>query len=73
MTVNVITSNCRCLSSAQKFSMAKDELINEHCLPIAIPHAPRTPGKKHGMLKYSAVKVLRLDLILATARGFLYY
>jgi len=73
MMVDVITSNCRCFSSAQKFSIAKDELINEHCSPIAIPHAPRNPGKKNGMLKYLAVKILRLDLILAIARGFLYY
>ena len=73
MVVDVITSNCRCFSSAQKFSISKDELINEHCSPVAIPHAPRTPGKKHGLLKYWAVKILRLDLITATARGFLYY
>jgi len=73
MTVDVITSNCRCFSSAQNFSVAKEELINEHCSPIAIPHAPRTPGKKHGSLKYWAVKILRLDLVSATARGFLYY
>ncbi len=72
-TVDVITSNCRCFSSAQKFSIAKDELINVQCSPVAIPHAPRTPGKKHGIMKYLAVKVLRLDLLLATARGFLYY
>ncbi|MGO9087244.1 MAG: glycosyltransferase family 4 protein [Terriglobales bacterium] len=73
MTVEVVTSNCRCFSSAQKFAIAKDELINERCSAIAIPHAPRDPGKKHGMLKYLAVKTFRLDLILATARGFLYY
>ena len=73
MTVDVITSNCRCFSSAQNFSVAKEELINEHCSPIATPHAPRTPGKKHGSLKYWAVKILRLDLVSATARGFLYY
>src|SRR5215471_1151544 len=73
MAVDVITSNCRCFSSAQKFSMAKEELINEQCSRIAIPHAPRTPGKKHGLLRYWAVKILRLDLISATARGFLYY
>jgi glycosyltransferase involved in cell wall biosynthesis len=71
--VNVITSNCRCYSSAHKFAIAKDELINEDCSPIAIPHAPHDPGMKHGRLKYLAVKILRLDLILATARGFLYY
>ncbi len=73
MTVEVITSNCRCFSSAQKFSIAKDELINEHCSPIAIPHAPRNPGKKHGMVKYLGVKIFRFDLVLATVRGFLYY
>jgi len=73
MAVDVITSNCRCFSSAQKFSMQKEELINEECSRIAIPHAPRTPGKKHGLLKYWAVKILRFDLISATARGFLYY
>lgn len=73
MQVDVVTSNCRCFSSAQKFSIAKDELINENCSPVAIPHAPRNPGMKHGKLKYLAVKWLRLDLILATARGFLYY
>ncbi len=71
--VDVVTSKCRCFSSAQRFTIAKEELINTNCSAIAIPHAPREPGKKHGMLKYLAVKMLRLDLILATARGFLYY
>ena len=73
MRVDVVTSNCRCFSTAQKFAIAKDELINQDCSPIAIPHAPSNPGKKHGMLKYLAVKVLRLDLLLASVRGFLYY
>lgn len=71
--VEVITSNCRCYSSAPRFAIAKDELINENCSPIAIPHAPHDPGLKHGRLAYLAVKLFRLDLILATARGFLYY
>lgn len=71
--VEVITSNCRCYSSASRFAIAKDELINENCSAIAIPHAPHDPGLKHGRLAYLAVKLLRLDLILATARGFLYY
>jgi len=71
--VSVVTSNCRCFSTATRFGIAKDELINENCSPVAIPHAPRDPGLKHGRLKRFAVKVLRLDLILATARGFLYY
>ena len=71
--VDVVTSNCRCFSTAQRFAVAKNELINSNCSAIAIPHAPREPGKKRGMLKYFAVKVLRLDLILAIVRGFLYY
>src|SRR5262249_5347594 len=71
--VKVITSNCRCYSSAHKFSIAKDELINDKCSPMAIPHAPHDPGMKHGRFKYWAVKILRLDLILATVWGFLYY
>jgi glycosyltransferase involved in cell wall biosynthesis len=73
VAVDVVTSNCRCFSSAQSFSIAKGELINENCSAIAIPHAPKNPGKKHGTLKHLAVKILRLDLPLATARGFLYY
>lgn len=71
--VDVITSNCRCYSSATRFAMAKDELINENCSPIAIPHAPHDPGLKHGRLASLAVKIFRLDLVLAMARGFLYY
>jgi len=73
MQVDVITSNCRCFSSAQKFTISADELINSNCKAIAIPHAPRYPGKGQGALKYLAVKYLRLDLPLATLRGFLYY
>lgn len=73
MHVDVITSNCRCFSTAQKFAIAEDELINRKCSPVAIPHAPANPGIKHGLLKYFAVKALRLDLLLATLRGFLYY
>jgi len=73
MQVDVITSNCRCFSSAQRFTITEDELINTKCSAIAIPHAPRYPGKGQGTLKYLAVKYLRLDLPLATMRGFLYY
>jgi glycosyltransferase involved in cell wall biosynthesis len=71
--VEVLTSNCRCYSSAQNFAIARNELINENCWPIAIPHAPHDPGMKHGRLKYLAVKIFRLDFILAAARGLLYY
>jgi glycosyltransferase involved in cell wall biosynthesis len=73
MDVSVVTSNCRCFSTATRFALEKDELINENCSAVAIPHAPREPGVKHGKLKRLAVKALRLDLLLATARGILYY
>jgi glycosyltransferase involved in cell wall biosynthesis len=73
VNVDVVTSNCRCFSTAQRFAIAKEELINGNCSAIKIPHAPRTPGLKHGRVKYWAVKILRLDLLLAIIRGFLYY
>ncbi len=74
LNISVITSNCRCYSTAQRFSIATDELVNIDCTPIKIPHAPHNPGKKkHGLFKYVIVKVLRLDIWLATMRGFLYY
>jgi len=73
MEVEVITSNCRCFKSAQKFTISQDDLINTNCAAIAIPHAPRNPGKSQGTLKRLAVKTLRLDIPLAVLRGFLYY
>lgn len=59
MQVDVITSNCRCFRSAQKFAMVEDELINTNCAVIAIPHAPREPGMSYGRFKYLTVKILR--------------
>lgn len=74
LNIDVVTSNCRCFSSAQRFDIALDELINNRCTAVKLPHAPANPGrKKHGLLKYLAVKGFRLDLWLAVARGFLYY
>lgn len=73
VSIDVITSNCRCFSSAQRFDITASELINIDCTPVKLPHAPRNPGKKHGLLKQLAVRVLRLDLWLALARGFLYH
>jgi glycosyltransferase involved in cell wall biosynthesis len=73
MQVDVITSNCRCFSSAQKFGIAEDELINQKCSAVTLPHAPRNPGRSHGVAKQTVVKVLRLDFWLAIVRGFLFY
>jgi glycosyltransferase involved in cell wall biosynthesis len=72
--IKVITSNCRCFSSAQRFDIAVDELINSDCSAVKIPHAPADPGKKkHGLFKYLLVKILRLHIWLGAARGILYY
>lgn len=73
MKVDVITSNCRCFSSAQGFSMSKEELINQNCSAVTLPHAPRNPGRSHGLAKQLAVKLLRLDFWLAIVRGCLFY
>lgn len=69
----VVTSNCRCFSSAQQFDISVDELINSKCDPVKIPHAPNNPGKKHGQFKYFMVRALRLDLWLGAIRGYIYY
>ncbi len=73
MTVDVVTSNCRCFSSSQHFAITEDELINSNCSAIRIPHAPVNPSKKYGLAKYFAVKALRLDFWLAGMRGIIYY
>lgn len=73
VTVDVVTSNCRCFSSAQRFGIERRELVNGNCSAILLPHAPRNPGRKHGLMKYLAVKILRLDLLLDTLRGVMYY
>jgi glycosyltransferase involved in cell wall biosynthesis len=69
----VVTSNCRCFSSAQRFDIAVEDLINPDCVPVRLPHAPSNPGKKHGLLKFLIVKAFRVDIWLAATRGILYY
>jgi glycosyltransferase involved in cell wall biosynthesis len=71
--VEVVTSNCRCFSSAHRFAITEDELITGNCSAIRLPHVPANPSKRLGMPKYHAVKILRLDLWLAILRGFSYY
>lgn len=71
--VDVVTSNCRCFSSAQRFGIPQQELVNSNCSAIVLPHAPHNPGRNHGLLKYLIVKTTRIDLLLDAIRGFLYY
>jgi glycosyltransferase involved in cell wall biosynthesis len=69
----VVTSNCRCFSSAQQFDIAVEELINPNCVPVMLPHAPHNPGKRYGSLKSLIVRIFWLDIWLSTVRGVLYY
>ena len=73
VTTTVVTSNCRCFSSAPHFDISVDDLINGNCVPVKLPHAPHNPGKKHGLLKYLVVRTFRLDIWLAALRGIFYY
>ncbi len=71
--LRVITSNCNCYSSAQRYSIAKEELLNSRCMAIKIPYAPPEPSKEYGMFKYQIVKILKLNWILETLRGIRFY
>ena len=71
--VEVVTANCRCFSSRERFAITETELVDARCKTIRIPCAPRTPFNKSNMLKYLLVKYLRLDLPLDVIRGIGYY
>jgi glycosyltransferase involved in cell wall biosynthesis len=71
--IEVLTSNCRCFSSAQRFSVATEDLINERCHAIQLPHAPSNPGKRYGTFKYFAVRALQLDMFFGVLRGLGYF
>ena len=71
--VRLVTSNCGCFTSAQRFACTKEELVNTNCAVINIPYAPPSPSKKYGLLKYYAVKVLQLNTFLEISRGFAFY
>lgn len=71
--VDVVTSNCRCFSSRERFAINEDELIDKRCRTIGVPCAPRNPTNKRNLLKYVLVKILRLDLIFDAIRGLRYY
>lgn len=69
----LVTSNCSCFSCSQQYSIAKDELLNVHCVVIKTPYAPLDPNKRYGLFKYYLVKTLKLNYILETLRGVQFY
>jgi glycosyltransferase involved in cell wall biosynthesis len=71
--LRLITSNCNCFSTAQRYSIAREELLNFQCTVIKTPYAPPEPSKAYGMLKYQITKILRLNYILETLRGIQFY
>jgi len=73
INLRLVTSNCNCYSSAQRYSIANEELLNSHCIAIKIPYAPPEPSKHYGMLKYQIAKIFRLNWILETLRGIQFY
>ncbi|MGC2423922.1 MAG: glycosyltransferase family 4 protein [Nitrospirota bacterium] len=73
LNVKLITSNCNCFSSAQRFGIARDELLNDKCKVVKLPYAPLEPNKKYGLLKYNLVKHSRLNYFLDMARGMSFF
>jgi glycosyltransferase involved in cell wall biosynthesis len=69
INIKLITSNCNCFSSAQRFGIAHDELLDNSGKIIRLPYAPLEPNKKGGLLKYNLVKRSRLNYFLEMARG----
>lgn len=73
ISLKLVTSNCNCFSSSQRYSISKDELLNEYCKSIKIPYAPINPTKKYGLLKYYIVKYTKLNFFLETFRGIAFF
>lgn len=73
MNIHLLTSNCNCFSSAQRYSIAKEELLSEEGEVIKIPYAPLEPNKKYGSLKANLVKYSKLNIFLEVIRGFAFF
>lgn len=71
--VDVVTSNCRCFSTRERFSVDQNELIDRNCQAIGVPCAPQNPTNKSHLGKYLLVKTLRLGLIFDVLRGIRYH
>ena len=73
LNIKFVTSNCNCFSSSQRYSITKEELLNNNCDVVKIPYAPPNPTKKHGLMKYYIVKVFKLNFFLEIVRGIAFF
>lgn len=73
LNIKLITSNCNCFSSSQRYSITREELQNNDCDVVKIPYAPPDPGKKYGIMKYYIVKIFKLNFFLEIARGLSFF
>ena len=73
INIKLITSNCNCFSSAQRFGIAPEELLDNSGKIIRLPYAPLEPNKNAGFLKYNLVKHSRLNYFLEMTRGVSFF
>ena len=73
INIKLITSNCNCFSSAQRFGIAPEELLDNSGKIIRLPYAPLEPNKNAGFLKYNLVKHSRLNYFLEMMRGVSFF
>lgn len=73
LRIKVVTSNCSCFSSSQKFGCTIEELLTPNCEMVKIPYAPPNPTKKYGKFKYYVTKFGRLNLFFEIARGVQFF
>jgi glycosyltransferase involved in cell wall biosynthesis len=73
ISIKIVTSNCSCFSSSQKFGCTMEELLTYSCEIVKIPYAPLHPTKKYGKFKYYVTKFGRLNLFFETARGVQFF
>jgi glycosyltransferase involved in cell wall biosynthesis len=71
--VKLLTSNCNCFSSSQRYSITVNELLNNTCDIIKIPYAPTEPNRAYGKIKYYIVKGLKLNYFFETCRGISFF
>lgn len=73
VALKLVTSNCNCFSSSQKFGCTREELLDNHCEIIELPFAPAEPSKAYGAFRYHVTKVFKLNWFLETIRGLLFF
>jgi glycosyltransferase involved in cell wall biosynthesis len=71
--IKVVTSNCSCFSSSQRYAISKNDLITESCDTVKIPYIPLDPSKKYGNFKYYFLRLFKIYYISEIVRGCLFF